>query len=108
MRIDIYHHIADEKGIGDKLDQILGILNVNNLKLTQIMNELKDLQAKVAANTTVEESAITLLTGLKASLDAAIASGDPATLTALSTSIDAETQKLAAAITANTPAAPVV
>jgi len=65
---------------------------------------LDTLTADVAAATTVEDSAITLLQGLKAQLDAA--GTDPAALQALSASIESETAKLAAAVTANTPAAP--
>lgn len=65
--------------------------------------ELDALTAQVAANTTIEESAITLIQGLKAKLDAA--GTDPAALKALSDSLGAEDQKLADAITANTPAA---
>ena len=68
-----------------------------------IMSALSDLQAKVAAEDTAIASAITLLNGLKAALDAAIASGDPAALAALSADIDAQTAALAAAVTANTP-----
>jgi hypothetical protein len=70
-----------------------------------IMSALSDLQAAVAAENTVIASAITLLNGLKAQLDAAIASGDPAALTALSADIAGQTAALAAAVTANTPAA---
>jgi hypothetical protein len=71
----------------------------------KIMSALTDLQAAVAAENTVVQSAITLLNGLKAQLDAAIASGDPAALTALSADIAGQTAALAAAVTANTPAA---
>lgn len=67
--------------------------------------ELAALQAGVAKNTDVIESAITLLGNIKSLLDAAIASGDPAALTALSTALGAEDDKLAAAVAANTPAA---
>lgn len=66
-------------------------------------DELAGLTAQVAANTTVIESALTLIQGLKAKLDAA--GTDPAALKALSDSLGAEDQKLADAITANTPAA---
>lgn len=69
-------------------------------------NELADLKAKVAGNTTVIESALTLINGFKAALDAAIANGDPAALAALSAELGAEDDKLAAAVAANTPAAP--
>lgn len=72
-----------------------------------IMTTLQELAVQVAANTTVTESAITLIGGLKAKLDAAIASNDPAELQALSDSLTAETAKLSAAVEANTPAAPV-
>lgn len=68
--------------------------------------ELAALQAQVTQNTTVIESAITLIQGIKAALDAAIASNDPAALTALSAELGAEDQKLAAAVQANTPATP--
>jgi hypothetical protein len=46
-----------------------------------------------------------MLNGLKERLDAAIASGDPAALVALSASLGTDTQELADAVAANTPAA---
>ena len=67
--------------------------------------ELEALRAEVARNTSVDESAVTLLRGLKAKLDAAIATHDPAALQALSDSLAADTNKLADAVTENTPAA---
>lgn len=73
--------------------------------LENIMAALDDLKAAVAKNTDVTESAIVLLQGLKAKLDEAIASDDPAALQALSDQLGTETQKLADAVTANTPAA---
>ncbi len=73
--------------------------------LEHIMAELDDLKAAVARETEVDESAIILLNGLKAKLDAAIAAGDPAALKALSDSLGTESQKLADAVSANTPAA---
>ena len=69
------------------------------------MAALDDLKTAVARETEVDESAIVLLNGLKAKLDAAIASGNPADLKALSDSLGTESQKLADAVTANTPAA---
>ena len=67
--------------------------------------ELDKLEADVAAENTVIDSAVALLAGLKAQLDAAIASGDPNRLTALSATIEAKAAALSAAIVANTPAA---
>ena len=72
----------------------------------KIMAALDELATKVAANKDVTDSAILLLNGLKAKLDAAIASGDPVKIQALSDSLGTETQTLADAVTANTPADP--
>lgn len=75
------------------------------LKLELKMSkELDDLTAAVAHNTDVENSAITLLQGLKAQLDAA--GTDPVKLAELSASLGTSTDALAAAITANTPTVP--
>lgn len=70
-------------------------------------NELDQLKAAVAAEHTVTSSAVALLQGLKAKLDAAIAAnaaGNPADLQALADSLAADTSALAQAVTANTPA----
>ena len=68
------------------------------------MSALTDLQAAVTAEDTVIDSAVTLLQGLKAALDAA--GTDPVALAALSADIAAKTQALSDAVVANTPAAP--
>ncbi len=65
---------------------------------------LAALQAQVAQNTTVETSAVALIQGLAAQI--AAAGTDPAGLAALTTSLNTSATALAAAITANTPAAP--
>jgi hypothetical protein len=70
--------------------------------------QLDALTAQVTQTNTVAASAITLLQGLKTQLDAAIAAqpgDDGAALDSLSTSLGTETTALAAAVTANTPAA---
>ncbi len=73
-------------------------------KVNHMSAQLDDLTAKVAATKTVAQSAIVLLQGLKAQLDAA--GTDPVALKALSDSLADTDQKLADAVTANTPAAP--
>lgn len=70
------------------------------------MSALTDLQAAVQKDTDVENSAITLLQGLKTQLDAAISSNDPAQLVALSNQIGQNTDALASAVAANTPVPP--
>ena len=100
-------------GLWRRLDRIterqqvtLELLLSIHRKVIHMAGELAKLQADVAAESTVVDSAITLLQGLKAALDAAIASGDPSALTALSADIEAKTAVLSAAVAANTPAAP--
>ncbi len=72
-------------------------------RLEAIMATLDDIVAKVTALTTVDDSVVALLQDLKAKLDAAIASGDPAKIQAISDAIGAQTDRLSAAVTANTP-----
>ncbi len=67
------------------------------------MAAIDDLTAQVAQNTTVEASAVTLIEGLAAQI--AAAGTDPTKLAALTTSLNTSATALAAAITANTPAA---
>lgn len=72
-------------------------------KELQLSAQLDALTAQVAANGTVIGSAIVLLQGLKAALDAA--GTDPVALQALSDSLASTDTQLAAAVAANTPAA---
>lgn len=69
----------------------------------ETMAALDNLKREVEETKSINQSVIALLQGLKAKLDEAIASGDPAVLQALADSLDTEQQGLAAAITANTP-----
>lgn len=63
---------------------------------------LSDLQAQVAKNEQLEESAVTLIKGLAAQITAA--GTDPVALKALTDGLNASASDLAAAVTANTPA----
>jgi hypothetical protein len=84
-----------------RLDLILNLLE-------QIMTALTDLQTQVAQNTTVEGSAVTLIQGIATQIAAAVAASpgtpDPALVT-LTQQLQSSATALAAAITANTPAA---
>ena len=101
--IHIHVHI-DLDLITDKLDHIQSVVNHINEKENQIMADLSGLQASVANEVTVEQSAITLLQGLSAEL--AAAGTDPQALADLQAQIDSSSSALAAAVSANTPAAP--
>jgi DNA-binding FadR family transcriptional regulator len=84
------------------IDQVLSSINQ---RLTQMSDQLTALTEQVEANATVTGSAITLLQGLKQQLDDAIASSDPDALADLSERLGSQTQALADAVSANTPAA---
>ncbi len=64
----------------------------------------EDLQAQVALTVSVEASALTLIEGLAAKLEAA--GNDPVQIAAIVGQLKASSDGLAAAILANTPAAP--
>lgn len=77
--------------------------------MSTISDSLLALQTKVQANTTELGSLTTLLGGLHDQLEAALANGDQtaalASISAISASIDKNTDSIAAAVLANTPAA---
>jgi hypothetical protein len=75
-------------------------------KVDKMAGELEALRTEVQNNANVTQSAITLLQGLKAQLDSAIASGDMSQVQALSDQLGASDVNLAAAVTANTPQEP--
>lgn len=97
MEIHIHiHHHGDE----EMLSEIKSI----NQKLEIMANELDSLELEVKETTDLQQSAITLLNGLKTKLDEAIAAGDMTKVVTLRDNLDASNAALAAAITANTPA----
>lgn len=101
VNIHIWNH---DEGGERKLDLIVQLLRAVLAQGAKMSQELDDLTAEVAAETTVEQSAITLLNGLAAQL--AAAGTDPVKLKALTASIKSSSDSLAAAVVANTPAAP--
>lgn len=79
-------------------------------KLEKIMASLDETLAAVNAESTVDDSIIALLTGIKAQLDAVLAGGltadAQAKVDAIFAAASANSAKVSAAVTANTPAAP--
>jgi hypothetical protein len=100
MRIDIYHHFDAEITMDKKLDKILVMLGIVQGKEDELMADLTALTAQVAQNTTVEQSAVTLIQGLAAQI--AAAGTDPAALQALQDQLKVSADALAAAVAANT------
>jgi len=96
---DVHVHVHLE--CGEALAAITSALLTASGK-DEIMASLDKIKDAVTANGSVIASAITLLQGLKAALDAAIAAGyDEAALDALSTELGTESDSLAAAVAAN-------
>jgi hypothetical protein len=104
-----------------KLDIVIDAVNNINDQLTQEgkqMAELDDkitaLQADVTAQSSVNQSAITLLNGIATQIAAAVQAAQAAgataaqlqSLTDLQTSLEANNKALSDAVAANTPAAP--
>ena len=87
-----------------KLDRLLYVMEAVLEKEKGMSQAMDDLATQVAANTTVEESAVTLINGLAGQL--ANAGTDPAKVQALQQSLKASADDLAAAIAANTVADP--
>ena len=66
---------------------------------------LAELKIQVEKNTAVEESAVSLITGIAKSLADALANSDPAAVQAMSDELTKSAADLGAAVAANTPAA---
>jgi hypothetical protein len=102
---DVTVTIRADRDSLEKLDTVIRLLRFIVRKEEMMAGELDALRVQVSRNAEVDASAIVLLRGIKAALDAAIAAGDPAALTELSNSLGASTDALAQAVTENTPAA---
>ena len=99
--------------INAKLDKILGGEQIIMATANSLDAAIAALQTTVANETTVEQSAIKLITGIPALIAQAVADAQSkgatpeqlAALTALGSSITSSSASLADAVTANTPAA---
>lgn len=98
ITIEVVHHLGPD--LRRKLDQALHALNTNQ---ETIMATLDQLTTDVTANTDAVASATALINGLAQQIKDA--GTDPVALKALTDKLEANTQALASAVTANTPAA---
>jgi hypothetical protein len=105
-----YQVLIQLDALSSKVDLILK--NQEKIMTTQadIAAALAKVTQDVAAETTIDQSAIALIKGLAAQIAALAASTTDTTtaaaLTALSSTIEANTTSLTAAVSANTPATP--
>lgn len=83
------------------LTNIAAALMLNARRTQNMAAELDDLVAQVKANSTIVESAVTLIHGIADRITAA--GTDPAALVALTNELRAEDRVLSDAISANTP-----
>lgn len=90
---------SDERQL-DRIERLLIIILHGVIHMSASLDAL---EAQVTANTSTEESAVTLIKGIADQLAAAQA--DPAKIADLSARLHASADALAAAIVANTPAA---
>jgi hypothetical protein len=79
--------------------------------MSAISDAVAALQAQVTQQTTVEQSAITLIQGIAQQLAAALANASDdtaavAAVTAITQTLQSDSTSLAAAVSANTPVAP--
>lgn len=100
-RVEHHYFFHGNSAIEQKLDCILKLLKKQG---ETIMADLTKLEADVATETTVTQSAVTLINGLAAQVTAA--GTDPVKLKAVTDQMEANAAALAAAVTANTPAPP--
>ena len=91
----------------NKLDLVLNLLIYVLNKENYIMATIQDINAAIAAESSVDDSIITLLNGIVQQLKDAQASNDPAALDTVIAGITANTKKIQDAVTANTPVTPV-
>jgi hypothetical protein len=101
---DVHVHIHGQDEVTQKLDEILRILRTLVKVEVFEMAKLDELQAQVASNTDVVQSAIVLISGLADEL--AAAATDPAAVQALAEQLRANNQVLADAVAANTVVSP--
>lgn len=88
-----------------KLDAVAATTNQTRVETMGYKEEFANLEAQVTETVQLEQSAISLFTVLSQKI--ADAAGDPAAVVALATQLKTSAVALAAAIVANTPAAPV-
>ena len=100
MDINHHHFLHFEN------DEVLRILIKLNKKVNTLMATIQELTAAVQRNTDIDDSVIALLNGIVQQLKDAQAMNDPAAIDALIVKLDANTAKMAEAVTANTPSNP--
>jgi len=103
-----YHHSPEARcEVMRRLEALpdqIGLILATVLE-TIIMPTMDDLKAAVTRNTSVDDSVLALLQGISQQLKDAQATNDPQAIADVIAQLDANTQKMTDAVTANTPSA---
>jgi len=94
--------LSELRKINTQLQRIGQQLGVIGVKQEEVMADISALQTSVNDQTTVVQSAVTLIQGLSQELKDALAANDPAAIQAVVDQLDQNTQSLADAV-ANVP-----
>jgi len=96
-----YHHLPEIAEIRKEMEHLhLGLTR----KMERILANMQQLRDAVARNTSVDASVLTLVQNIAQQLKDAQASNDPNAIDELIAQLDANTQQMADAVKANTPA----
>lgn len=99
-RVDHFHHYPDLAEVKGEIEKLRDLINE---RFETMSKEMDDLTAQVKSNSDLLGSATTLINGIADRIKAA--GTDPVALKALTDELKAKDDALAAAVTANTPAA---
>jgi hypothetical protein len=105
MRINVYHHHSWEEEVPPWVDELAARADLILDRLDTIMATMEDLKAAVSRNTSVDDSVLALLLGISQQLKDAQAQNNPQAIADVIAQLDANTQKMTDAVSANTPAA---
>lgn len=101
-----HHHTIEARcEVMRRLDALLDQTGLILDRQELIMASMDDLKAAVSRNTNVDDSVLALLQGISQQLKDAQAANDPQAIADVIAQLDANTQKMTDAVTANTPAA---
>jgi hypothetical protein len=99
-----HHSIEARCEVMRRLDALLDQTGLILDRQELIMATMDDLKAAVSRNTSVDDSVLALLQGISQQLKDAQAANDPKAIADVIAQLDANTQKMTDAVTANTPA----
>lgn len=102
---EIHLHVKTDPEVLRRLSVVIHKLDLIIDRQETIMTVMDDLKAAVTRNTSVDDSVLALLQGISQQLKDAQAANDPQAIADVIAQLDANTQKMTDAVTANTPAA---